>query len=132
MPATPQYAVIPSITRSFSARINVANTARDGTGSLFTLFTPGASGSRLDDIKITATGITTAGMLRFFVFNTITAQNHLLQEVTVLAVTPSSTIPAFSSALINLGLTLAPGELVKVSTNNAETFDVICTRRGDV
>ncbi|NBX74718.1 MAG: hypothetical protein EBQ89_10555, partial [Alphaproteobacteria bacterium] len=49
-----------------NAQISTANTNRDGTGTLGTVVTAGASGSRIEEIVIEATGTTTAGMIRLF------------------------------------------------------------------
>lgn len=51
MAAAPAFASTPNVgVGNFSA----ANTARDGTGSITTVFTPGASGSRLNRIVVKA------------------------------------------------------------------------------
>jgi hypothetical protein len=130
MAATAQYASVPKIG---TAVISTANTARDGTGTLGTVFTAGASGSRIDTIEIQATGTTTAGMIRLFISD---GTNHrLFAEVPVIALTPSATIPAFSAtvqgnagALANgvpLPFSMATGWSLRASTHNAETFNVI-------
>jgi hypothetical protein len=130
MAASPQYASTPKIG---TAVISTANTARDGTGTLGTVFTAGASGSRLDGIEIQATGTTTAGMVRLFISD---GTNHrLFAEVSVVAVTPSATVPAFSTliagnaqGLVNnvpLPLSLPTGWSLRASTHNAESFTVI-------
>jgi len=120
------YAATP---RTAVAQATTANTARDGTGTLATVFTAGASGSRIDDITITATGTTTAGMVRLFLHDGTTAR--LWREVAVSAITPSATVSPFSSLLGNLALVLQTGWSLRASTHNAETFNVLVTRAGD-
>jgi hypothetical protein len=120
------YAATP---RTAVAQATTANTARDGTGTLATVFTAGASGSRIDDIAITATGTTTAGMVRLFLHDGTTAR--LWREVAVSAITPSATVSPFSSLLGNLALVLQTGWSLRASTHNAETFNVLVTRAGD-
>jgi hypothetical protein len=126
MSATANYASTP---RAAVGQVSVANTARDGTGTLATIFTAGASGSRVDDIVITATGTTTAGMVRLFVHDGTNAR--LWQEVQVNAATPSGTVPAFTATLLNQALILPNGWSLRASTNNAETFNVLVDRAGD-
>lgn len=126
MAVQPQYAATP---RAALGQVSTANTARDGTGTIATVFTAGASGSRIDDIAITATGTTTAGMVRLFLHDGTNAR--MLQEVSVGAVTPSATVQAWTQQLLNLALILPSGWSLRASTHNAETFNVTVTRAGD-
>lgn len=112
-------------------QISTANTARDGTGTLGTLLTGAASGTRVDDIVIKATGTTTAGMVRFFLSLDGGTSKRLLYEVPVSAVTPSATTQTFSATLSGLGWVLPNANaILYVSTHNAETFVVTVTRAG--
>jgi hypothetical protein len=122
-----QYAATPA---SAAVQISAANTARDGTGTIVNVETAGASGTRIDDLTITATGTTTAGMVRLFLHDG--TNNRLLREVPVSAVTPSGTVPAFIAQLFNLGLVLQSGWSLRAATHNAETFNVLVTRAGDL
>lgn len=110
--------------------IALASTARDGTsGTLYSLYTAPASGARIDDISVEATGTTTTGMLRFYIFNGTT--HFLIMEVPVTANVPTGTSKAFSVSLTNLGLVLQSTYVLKVSSQNAEAFHVAVTRGGD-
>lgn len=110
-------------------QISTANTNRDGTGTIGTIFTAGASGSRIDAINIKATGTTTAGMIRLFIHDGANAR--LLTEVPVIAITPSGTLPSWEAQLNTntmtqvLPLVLPTGYSLRAATNNAETFNVI-------
>lgn len=126
MGTTANYA---STVRAAMAQVSTANTARDGTGTIVTVFTAGSSGSRIDDIVIVALGTTTAGMIRLFVHDGSNAR--LWVEVPVTATTPSSTVPAWTTTLTNLALVLPNGWSLRASTNNAETFNIIVDRAGD-
>jgi len=126
MATAAQYAATP---RAAVAVVSAANTARDGTGTLVTVFTAGASGSRIDDIRVTAAGTVTAGVVRLFVHDGTNAR--LWQEVMVTATTPSTTVQTFNTALLNQALLLPTGYSLRASTNNAETFHIIVTRAGD-
>lgn len=126
MSTSAQYAATP---RTAVAQVSTANTARDGTGTLATVFTAGASGSRIDDLTIAAVATTTAGMVRLFLHDGTNAR--LWKEIAVSAITPSATVPVFSSSLSNQALILQSGWSLRASTHNAETFNVLVTRAGD-
>lgn len=115
--------------RAAVGQVSTANANRDGTGTLATIFTAGATGSRVDDIKIQATGTTTAGVVRLFLHDGTNAR--LFAEILVTAVTPSTTVEAFSAVLLNQAIILPNGWSLRASTNNAETFNVIVNRAGD-
>lgn len=129
MASSPNYAASPS--NGALAQISTANTARDGTGTLGTVFTAGASGGRVDKLLIQAAGTTTAGMVRLFIDNGAGAI-RLVKEVPVLAITPSATIPAWQAEVtFDIGLELQANAILKASTHNAEAFNVIPTSAGN-
>lgn len=107
------------------AAISTANTARDGTGTVPTIFTAGVKGSRVHRIRVKATVTTTAGMVRIFVHNG--SAFFLYLEVPVTAITPSATVESFSYELDlpnEDALILPTGYTIRASTHNAETFNV--------
>ena len=126
MATTAQYA---STVQSAQAQISTANTNRNGTGTIATVFTGATNGSRIDDISIVATGTTTAGVVRLFISDG--SNVRLWQEILVTAITPSTTVQVWSYTLLNQALLLENGWSLQASTNNAETFNVIVTRAGD-
>ena len=127
MATTAQYAATP---RTAVGQVTTANTARNGTGTIATIFTGGSSGSRIDDISIVATGTTTAGVVRLFLNDGTTS--YLLQEILVTAITPSTTVQVFSFQLLNQAIILASSSWsLRASTNNSETFNILVTRAGD-
>jgi hypothetical protein len=93
MPAntTPIFPLTPNVSWGLVA---TENTAKDGTGTMVTVFTAGASGARIDQIKVRALGTNIATVLRFFLNNGSTnetaANNALIHEVTVAATTASA------------------------------------------
>lgn len=109
--------------------LSAANTARDGTGTIVTVLTAGASGSRIDDLTIIATGAVTAGVVRLFLHDGTNAR--LLREVMVAATTPSATVETWRTALTNLGICIPANWSLRASTHNAEGFNVVVTRAGD-
>lgn len=127
MATAAQYAATP---RTAVGQVTTANTARNGTGTIATIFTGGSSGSRIDDISIVATGTTTAGVVRLFLNDGTTS--YLLQEILVTAITPSTTVQVFSFQLLNQAIILASSSWsLRASTNNSETFNILVTRAGD-
>lgn len=120
-----QYAATPA---NAAVTISVANPNRDGTGTIAEVAPAGPNGSRVDDLTITATGTTTAGMIRLFLHDGTTAR--LWREIPVQAVTPSGTVPAWTAMLTNLELVLQSGWSLRASTQNAESFNVLATRKG--
>lgn len=124
MAAIPQFATTPV---SATVTISTANTNRDGTtGAYGTVLTAGATGSRVDTLRLNALGTTTAGMLRLFV------ANALIMEIPVIAITPSATQPAWGADIeFPNGLILAAGAVLKASTHNAESFAITVINGGD-
>lgn len=129
MSTTANYASVPV---AAVAVLSTANTNRDGTGTLVTILSGGTSGTRVDDIRISATGTTTAGMIRFYLSLDGGTTSRLLFEVPVSAVTPSGTVQSFQTVLTNLGILLPDANaMLRASTNNAESFHVAVTRAGN-
>ena len=119
-----------STPRTAVAQATVANTNRDGTGAVATVITGASTGTRIDDIEITATGTTTAGMVRLYLHDGTNAR--LLREIPVQAITPSTTVPVWSARITDLALILQNASWsLRASTHNAETFNVAITRAGD-
>ena len=88
----PQFSAYPRIGRG---ALSVANTARDGSGTLVTVFTADSGiGSLVDGIYMSATSTTTAGLLRFFISDG--TNSDLIQEINVTATVPSGTVAAWS------------------------------------
>jgi hypothetical protein len=121
MALEPAFAVTPRI-----AAVNVAtaNTNRDGTGTVATLITGAATGTRIAEIVVQARVTTTAGMVRAFLFDG--TSYRLLDEYSIAAATASASVKATRLATLysNLVLPNASWSIV-VSTHNAESIDVI-------
>lgn len=124
MAGTPQYI---GTVQSPTAALSVANPNLNGiTGTYVTLLTAGSAGSRVDNINLTATATTTAGMVRLFV------GTALVKEIPVLANTPSSSNPAFSTQIcFENGLVLGAGVILKASTEKSEAFNLTVTNGGN-
>lgn len=108
--------------------LKTANTAKDGTGTVLTIFTADATnGGRVDRISIRAVGTNVATVLRVFVNNGSTnatiANNTLVTEITCPATTLSE-VAALADVTISgtpFPLTLPPGYklLVTIGTTVA-------------
>lgn len=122
MALNPNFSATPRATVN---QVSVANTNRDGTGTIVSCFTAGASGSRIESVEVIATGTTTAGTVRLFINDG--TNTRLLREIPIAAVTPSGTIPAFG-VILTFGdyvpLLLPNGFSLRAATNNAETFNI--------
>lgn len=119
----PIFTLIPHVG---CAAISTANTTRDGTGTIGTVFTAGSNGSRIHRITIKATVTTTAGIVRLFLHD---GSNYFLwREVLVTAATPSGTVIAYEwiwEMPDEKSLVLNNNWSLRASTNNAENFNVI-------
>lgn len=121
--------------RSAAATLSTANTAFDGTGTIQTVFTAGASGARIERVVVEATTTTTAGLVSLF-FSSDSAANtaanvHLYDQVPVTAITPSATVAPFGAVRSNetapslWPLILGPGQTLRASTTIAQNIRVV-------
>lgn len=125
MASAPSYAsVLPRVAVGV---ISTANTNRDGTGTgpATAIFTAGASGSKIEEIKVKARGTTTAGMVRIYLWDGSGTDGHLVEEVPVTAITPSATVETFEATLTYDNLFIPTGWSVTASTHAAETFGIL-------
>lgn len=120
MATAPAYAATP---RHAVGALAAANTNRDGTGTIVTVFTAGANGSRVDKLRINAKSSTTAGVIRIFIHD---GTNYALwKEVLVTAATPSTSVETFSwEQELTYPILLPSGYSIRASTHNAETFSL--------
>jgi hypothetical protein len=95
-----------------SAALQTANTAKDGTGTVTTIMTAGANGSRVDYVRVRATGSNTATAFRLFINNgsdTAVAANNILFTEATIAATTLSEVAALAETTIQLDLALPAG-----------------------
>ncbi len=122
MASTPNFA---STVRGTVATVSTGNTARimtSTTGGTL-LLTAGSSGSRIDSIAVKATGTTTAGTIRVYVY-TGSGNMALFDEIPIPAVTASAAGQAFSTIKSYTNFQIPSGNSVYVSTHNSETFNI--------
>lgn len=113
------------------ALMTAANTAKDGTGTVATLFTAGADGAFVQKLVARSVGTNVATVLRIFVnnggANTTAANNSLIAELSLPATTLTETaaqlpfelplnfaLPAGYKLLATLGTAVAAGFEVTV------------------
>lgn len=120
MALEPQFAVTPRIA---NVNIATANANRDGTGTVATLITGAATGTRIAEIVIKARVTTTAGQVRVFLHDG--TNFFFFDEINVAGATVSATVQSarVSTSYTNLVLPNASWS-VRVSTHNAESIDV--------
>lgn len=113
-------------------QLTAANANRDGSGTMVKVATGTAAGIVTEQLRVTATGATTTGMIRFFLSLNGGTSKFFLTEAQVLPMTPTGTTQAFTTVVDALtGLTLQ-GTTTELyaATNNAETFNVIHHKAG--
>lgn len=121
MATTPAFAATP---KHANGQVSAANTNRDGSGTLVTLLTAGASGSKIEEITVIGAVTTTAGMVRLFTSTDGGTTKRLFDEIAIDAVTPSGTLPAFRRSKRYTNFVLPAGALLYASTHNAEAINV--------
>ena len=121
MAAEPVFAVTPRIG---ATNVATANINRDGSGTVATLITGAATGTRVAEIVCKARVTTTSGMVRAFLYDGTTYR--LLDEYSIASATVSASVQGtrVSTSYNNLILPSASWSIV-VSTHNAESIDVI-------
>lgn len=104
MATSAQYAAVP---RVGSANLTTADTSLTAPTTVGTILTAGSSGTRIDYIDIQAVATTTASIINLFIFD---GTNYILwTQVPVIAVTSSTTAPAFQATLSsNVNANLMP------------------------
>lgn len=113
------------------ANLTTANTAKDGTGTVATVYTAGTNGSRVDRIKVRALGTNVQTVLRVFVnnggSNTTATNNSLYMERTIPATTLSETTELLDT-VIPLDMALPAGYKINctIGTTVAAGVQVTC------
>jgi hypothetical protein len=114
--------------------ITAANTAKDGTGTVETVFTADATnGSFLQKLIIRPRGTNVASVLRIFMNNGLTnatpANNALIGEVTLPATT-NSEVAAIQGTEVNLNIPIPVGYKINVTLGTAVAGGYVVTGVG--
>lgn len=111
----PIYSAKPAIAWGVVA---TANTAKDGTGTVVAVFTAGASGGRIERLKVRAKGTNVATVLRAWINNgstNATAGNNTLFVEQTIAATTLSEVAALADTEILLNLSLPAGYVINIT-----------------
>lgn len=106
-PVFPKTPVIP-----VGQLLLTANTAKNGTGTVATLYTAGADGSKLGSLQVAYTGTSVATVLRLFINNGLTnatAENNTLYKSYTIPPNTLSEVAAAADLTFDLGITLPAG-----------------------
>lgn len=121
MATQPAFAATPRIGMG---QVTTANTARDGSGTIATILTGVAAGTRINEIVVEGTATTTAGMVRLYLHDGTNAR--LFDEFVVTAITTAASIAVYRATKTYDNLVLPSASWsIRASTHNAETFNVI-------
>jgi len=119
MPAntSPIFSLTPKTSWGTTA-ITTANTAKDGTGTVLTVYTAGANGSYVQRVRFRPSGTAVQTVARLFINNGSTnataANNILFDEITLSAITLSETAaqPSFE---IPMNFALPAGYVLNIT-----------------
>ena len=132
MSTSAQYASTPKVG---SANLTTADTSLTAPTTVSTIVTAGASGTRIDYIEIQGVATTVAGLVNLFIHD---GTNYILwQQVPVIAVTSSTTAPAFVANLSSnsnanvMPLTIPTGYSLRAATSVAQTGVRVTAYGGD-
>jgi hypothetical protein len=109
----PIYSKAPDIQWTTIPSGTTANTAGDGTGTVFTVFTADATnGGFVQSIRVKALSVSAATVIRFFInngaTNTTATNNSFIDEMSIPIITASSTV-AVSIFELSIGRALPAG-----------------------
>lgn len=128
---TPIFVVTPRSSGITSG--TAANTNKDGTGTVATVFTAGANGSKVERVFVQHLGTNLATVMRFFInngaTNTTPSNNTLVHEEAFAAWTNSETA-ASTSAVWYSNLILPNGYKINVTLGTAVASGFMVTGEG--
>ena len=130
MASSAQYVATAKVGANFTntAEANFTTSIKTPVSAV-TVFTAGASGSRIDQVNIAGLGITVASMVRLYVFDG--TNYRFLKDVSVTATTPSTTVTSFNASLCTqynpelFPILLPTGYSLRAALSTAQTTDGI-------
>ena len=129
MAVTPNFT---STSRLATAAVSAANANRDGTGTIVTVLTGVAAGTKVFEVDVQMTVTSTAGMVRLFLSSDSGATWKLFDEVAIAAATASASVKATRVATQYTNLILPSASWVLgAATHNAEA-SVVTALGGDL
>jgi hypothetical protein len=132
MAASAQYASTPKIG---SALLTTADTSLTAPSTVGTVFTAGASGSRIDYIDVQGVATTVASIVNLFIYD---GTNYFLYtQIPVQAITSSTTALAFNTSISSnshpnvLPINLPTGHSLRATTSITQTGVRVIALGGD-
>jgi hypothetical protein len=126
MATAPAFASTP---RAASALLGAVETDLQAPAQSVTVFTAGASGSKVEEIVVQASksgtliASTVAGLVYIFLHDGTTY--HLFDTITVSAVTASATVPGFRGSNRYANLFLPTGWSIRISQSHATNANIL-------
>lgn len=121
MATTPTYA---ATLHNAAASISTANTNRDGTGTIATVFTAGASGSKIEEIVVKADGDPADCTIVFYLYDG--TNYHVFDEWDIdNPAAGSATVASYRQARIYDNLVLMSGWSLRASITAAPTSGAV-------
>lgn len=133
MATTPNFVETP---KNWAVVVDTANTSlTNPTGGAYqTLATGAVGGTRIERINVRGLGATTAGMVRFFVVDSL-GTAYLYHEIVVTVVSPGASTVAFNSEWARTDgqpvIDLEEAWLLIATTHNSESFSIVGVFGGD-
>ena len=129
MATTPNFT---STSRLATAAVSTANTNRDGTGTIVSVLTGVAAGTKCFEVVVQMTVTSTAGMVRLFLSSDTGSTWKLFDEVAIAAATVSASVKGTRVATQYTNLILPSASwILGASTHNAEA-SVVTALGGDL
>jgi hypothetical protein len=110
--------------------ITAANTAKDGTGTVDTVFTATTEGSFVQKLRIRPRGTNVASVLRIFLNNgstNATASNNALIDEVSLPATTNTEVAAIQGTEVSLNLPIPNGYKINVTLGTAVAGGYVVT-----
>ncbi len=110
-----------------------ANTAFDGTGTVATIFTAGANGSKVETVNLWNMGSNVATVVRFFINNgstNATAGNNALIEEITWATNTASQVAASTPVVWQANLYLPPTYKLNCTIGTAVASGIMVAAQG--
>jgi hypothetical protein len=132
MATTAQYASTPKIG---SALLTTGDTSLTAPSTVGTVFTAGASGSRIDYIDVQGVATTVASLVNLFIYDG--SDYFLYTQIPVQVVTSSTTAPAFQAVISSntnaniLPINLPTGYSLRATTSITQTGVLVTALGGD-
>jgi hypothetical protein len=129
MATTPNFT---STSRLATAAVSTANTNRDGTGTIVSVLTGVAAGTKVFEVDVQMIVTSTAGMVRLFLSSDTGSTWKLFDEVAIAAATVSASVKGTRVATQYTNLILPSASwILGASTHNAEA-SVVTALGGDL